>query len=376
MGCATSAPGNTCRRPRLHLVVDEHGLIVNATRAALLLVGYGEQDLLGHFLGLIMSPFVSFLHRSFFLPKYRCTSGIDRYKLELYLAAKSVRRPMVIYVRTVVSAPAPTHSNPPPIPQDSHRGSHLVTISVRPSPQSCVEDFVRPYVSSSTFLLCSFEPIDSSLVVWNLEQPSLRLLLKVNDRDEMHVSTVKSVIIRMWWAAADMATELASFMDQVISDQYYPYLYIYQRISADGDGVECVFIVSTEFTYSMDLFAVLLALKFVSDVHTRFPLTSVGLAYGTTLYGFQHERFVIMGKTITDAGRLSLTASHVALTRAAHEKFRGEYRLITNADPDAHFLQDKIPLDQVCLLMSPGARLFGPDQRASPAALSQVTLVF
>ena len=85
----------------MYLICDEYGIIKKTSDELLSVVEYKSFELDGHFIGVLMSPFMSFLHSSYLLPMYRSMTPEQSERSHQLLSNKTIpNRPLIIYTKS------------------------------------------------------------------------------------------------------------------------------------------------------------------------------------------------------------------------------------------------------------------------------------
>ena len=73
------------------------GYIMDIDDNTLSLLLYEKDNIVNQFIGIIMSPFMNYIHKNILLPKYAQMSDIQKNIAHIFLSALSTRRPLIIY---------------------------------------------------------------------------------------------------------------------------------------------------------------------------------------------------------------------------------------------------------------------------------------
>ena len=86
----------------MYLICDEYGIIKTVGGEFLSVFGYKFTDLCDKFIGIVMSPYLSFLHSTYLLPMYRSMSTEQAEKTShTFLSSMSIQsRPLILYTKT------------------------------------------------------------------------------------------------------------------------------------------------------------------------------------------------------------------------------------------------------------------------------------
>jgi len=76
---------------------DENGIIIDISPKLLEILLYKKKLIIGQFIGVIMSPFMNYLHKNIFLRRYAELSNIQKNIINIMLSGKTKKRPLIIY---------------------------------------------------------------------------------------------------------------------------------------------------------------------------------------------------------------------------------------------------------------------------------------
>jgi hypothetical protein len=82
---------------KCQIVCDTNGIIKEVNNNAIDLLLYEKHILLGQFVGFIMSPFMSHIHKNILLPKYNSANMLQRNIMHIFLSGKTMKRPLIVY---------------------------------------------------------------------------------------------------------------------------------------------------------------------------------------------------------------------------------------------------------------------------------------
>ena len=70
----------------------------------------------------------------------------------------------------------------------------------------------------------------------------------------------------------------------------------------------------------------------VGQTHSKLLTVPDLIVLGNIVYGFMHDKFLILGKTVTEADACANESYQVSLTGAAHHKLCEELQLLTRSE--------------------------------------------
>jgi hypothetical protein len=68
---------------------DHDGVIIDINEETLILLLYEKQNIINNFIGILMSPFMNYLHKNVLLPKYKEINNIQKNIAHIFLSALS-----------------------------------------------------------------------------------------------------------------------------------------------------------------------------------------------------------------------------------------------------------------------------------------------
>jgi Adenylate and Guanylate cyclase catalytic domain len=331
--CSKNAPikpnTNACHAPCI-VLCNMSGHIINMTQEFLNRIHYNKETIRGDFIGVIMSDYISYLHKHFFIPKYHTSSKYELNRLEHKLSNMSYNRPLIIY--------------------DLYKNPLLVNISIRNC--SAIESldqysFVFAELPSTSFFLVSFSFINANISTkpafnygyYCTGCDAAKLYNSISDTFKQ--TTNKIVVICMDFidstrelntnGAFNMAHINMRFYESIINiirKTYYPFVYIHEVV---GDSY--VITLNTDWTYNMPLFCSTLAINFLYDIiHStkEFVDIRVGISYGTVVYGLIGNTLRFFGEPMHMASRLEHSGdkNHILFDESFYTKICSELDML------------------------------------------------
>ena len=79
------------------IICDTNGIIKEVNDNAIDMLLYEKHVLLDQFVGFIMSPFMSYIHKSIMIPKYNSANMLQKNIMHIFLSGKTMKRPLIVY---------------------------------------------------------------------------------------------------------------------------------------------------------------------------------------------------------------------------------------------------------------------------------------
>jgi hypothetical protein len=258
---------------------DINGFIINVSNDVLSTLLYERNMLVGQFIGIIMSPFMSYIHSTILLPKYKTASKFERNIMHIFLNGKTIKRPLIIY--TIMKKPL------------------YVTLSVTVHKNSEQNTFfklefkvVDDFCDSSVFLtsqlssklFARFRQTKNPLIMANVEFTNNAKY--ITDHSEM-----KDI---------DICLNFQQDVIRIIKQHFYPYIYIYETSNRG-----CVIVSNLCCTYNMPRFCaslIICLLYNIQSVTDKYATLRVGLTYEKGYIGSTaNDQIRIFGRVYDNA---------------------------------------------------------------------------
>jgi hypothetical protein len=265
--------------PYYGITCDINGFITDVSDDVLYTLLYERDMLIGQFIGIIMSPFMSFVHSAILLPKYKTASKFERHIMHIFLNGKTVKRPLIIY--NIMKKPM------------------YVTLSVTVHKNSdnattfrLVFDIVNDFADSSVYLTSALSPklfsrfrqTKNAIVIANIE--FINASKYITDHSEL-----KNI---------DVCLNFQQDVIQIIKQNFYPYIYVYENSNRG-----CVIVSNLCCTYNMPRFCTSLMLCFLHNLQKQvggYASLRVGLTYEKAYIGATpNNQICIFGKVYDSA---------------------------------------------------------------------------
>lgn len=281
------------------IICDNQGYIKSCTKPLLNKMRFHAKTLEGQFIGILMSDFMSMLHRHFFISAFHASKGVDRNKLENKMRALHSKRSLIIY--------------------DIDKTAHIVHVSIE-------------YKSPDFHTLFEFFPESEDLFYSDiLHKPCSSFKLNSSDAIIIKTDFVKSTDLLNTHGALsliDTSTRFYGKIQDLIRTKYYPYVYLHEVV---GDSF--VLVMNTDWTYNFQKLCATLAINFVFDLvqQTRdFIEIRTGIGYGQLHYGKIGQSLTFFGYPMNIAARLEnkCNINEINACQTFHKKLVSELELI------------------------------------------------
>lgn len=229
------------------------GIICSVSDSALAITEYDRNVLVGKFIGILMSPFMSYLHRHILLPRYKDATPFQRNMMHLFLRGKSYRRPLIIYTL--------------------RRTPIYVEISVSPTsaePAAAAGEvlFMLSFVVKNDFR-------DSNVYMMS----SLETKLFPHFRETKNDVVIANIGISIDTKSdAENVATFCRYHDaivEVIKRNFYPYIYIYEMTNFG-----CVLVSNLCCSYNMPRYCASLMVCCLNNIWNETLSTDVKLNSG------------------------------------------------------------------------------------------------
>ena len=244
--------------PKYEIICNLNGYITEVSNDACSELLYEKEMLVGQFIGIIMSPFMSYLHSAILLPKYKNASKFQRNLMHIVLNGKTTKRPLLIY--NCVEQPIFVNLSVS-VFNDLGGNTFFKLLFTTVCDFKNMSVYLTTYLSPKLFT--RFRQTTNSIIFANIE------FSYSEPNDEM-----KQIEIHQ------------NFIDDVIGlikHSFYPYLYIYET-SNNG----CVIVSNLCCTYNMPRYCASLIVCFLRNLHfttAKYVSMKIGVSYDKARIG-------------------------------------------------------------------------------------------
>jgi len=272
---------NICKKNKVYpthylIKCNYNGYIIDINEATLILLLYEKHNIINKFIGILMSPFMNYLHKNILLPNYLKMNNIEKNIIHLFLDGLSNKRPLIIY--NILNEPI------------------YILLSVK-------------------FTKTDFDIIFT--VINDIDNANIytKYINSNNNSSDFKLTKKKLVIIAIDFINStslllnegvlnyiDINKNFHNDIIYIIKKYYYPYIYIYEII---GDAF--IIILNAEWNFNITRYTTSLALSFISELiklTTKYINIRCGITYDNIYYGYIDHNLRLFGKSIIIATRL------------------------------------------------------------------------
>jgi hypothetical protein len=277
---------------------DYNGIIKEVDNILRIRLRYEIGELNGQFIGIIMNPFMSFLHKHILLPKYHKMTLEQKEISNIFLAGKNIgSRPLIIYTKTNDII----HVNINIVCYDSIFHMKLEYIETF-NPNMIYTSVLKP-------------PITSIFTESNIDM----MIIAIDIKDSTHALIKKGSI-----QGIELHLKFHKHIVELIQKRFYPYLYIHEIM---GDGF--ILILNIEWAHNFPRFCASMAYSFLSHLYqltNDFIEFRAGVSYGKLYYGYLDEHLRFFGEPINRAARYESICpiGHVCTEKLVYDKLIDE----------------------------------------------------
>lgn len=258
--------------PRFFITCDEKGIIQDIHTELLMILEYSRDELIGKFIGILMNPFMSFLHRFILLPMYAKMTPEEREASNYILESKLSMRPLIIYTKT--------------------KSPIYITISITYTISYFIVYILITKQTDNRYIYTSDinPPYKTAFVQSNLDMVIIGLDMKNSTEYLMDNGVDKTMALH---------NVFHTTMVELIRAEYYPYMYIHEIM---GDGF--IIVLNLEWSYHFPRFCASMAYAFIVKLYQRTKLTfRTGISYGKLHYGYIDNHLRFFGEYMNRASR-------------------------------------------------------------------------
>lgn len=322
MGACTSK-----YKPLYTILCDKDGIIINATVPLLEKLNYRFDTLNGKFIGILMSDFMSMLHKKYFINMWNISKGVEKNRLENKLKALHHKRSLLIY--------------------DINGNAHTVSVSIQYSIP--FGNFYKPVEATNSFIITFDFLKESSDLFYTgiLKENSVHFKLNKTDTVIIYMDFIKSTELLHDKGVVNLIDISIRFYKEIIElirTKYYPFVYLHEIV---GDSF--VLALNTDWIYNTDKFCATLAVNFMVDLiqKTReFIKIRTGIGYGKIHYGTIGSSFSFFGFPMNIAARLEnkCNENQINVSDMFYNKLIGEFDTLLLSDMKCVFSKNTADL--------------------------------
>ena len=258
------------------IICDLNGFIKSVSYDALYILSYEQDMLIDKFIGTIMSPFMSYIHSTVLLPKYKSASKFERNLMHMFLNGKTTKRPLIIY--TITKQPLYVSISVSVIADENNNTLFRLKFDV-------IDDFANSTVYLSGALnpqlFAKFHQTKNNLIFANIEYNNSSIDYTEPNEVSLYIRFQDDII-------------------GIIKRDFYPYIYVYEMTNHG-----CVVVSNLCVTYNMPRFCASLMLCFLKNMYTTmsaYAILKVGISYDKAYIGaISNDQIRLFGRAYDDA---------------------------------------------------------------------------
>lgn len=261
---------------------NSSGKMIKISNELINILKYTPNELDGKFIGILMSPFISYLYKRYFIPKYENCKYKYKKKIMITDILSKNKRPLIIYDKN--NKPIYVY-----LYIDVNNFINTLDIVIHIIFEFVKEPLNNQIYTSETMLLNKtddFKVSKNKIVIVSIDFKDSTKLLVSN-------GTVKMI---------NIYKKFHNDVILLIKSKYYPYIYIHEII---GD---CFIIVSNiNWSYDVINFCASIIISFIFNLYNitkKYINIRIGISYGHLYCGYIDHNFRLFGIPINLASRL------------------------------------------------------------------------
>jgi len=274
------------------ITCDKNGNIMNVTQALLDKLNYSSLE--GHFIGILMSDFMSMLHKKFFMYTFNESSGLENVH---------AKRSLIIYDIDKVA-----HNVMASFEHFDHNEESRFNITF---------EFINKEISYPV-------PKNANTVFkLNLKKCVLIIIDFIKYTELLHDKGAIEMI--------KISKRFHDLINELIITKYYPMIYLHEV----GDSF--VLVLNTDWTYNSEKFCASLAINFIYDLVQQsrdFVKIRTGVSYGNLHYGMFGSSFKLIGLPLNMATLLlnKCNENQINVSNLFYKKLASELKMLNKKD--------------------------------------------
>ena len=249
---------------------DENGIIIDISPKLLEILLYKKKLIIGQFIGVIMSPFMNYLHKNIFLRRYAELSNIQKNIINIMLSGKTKKRPLIIY--NAIGEPIYINLS---VKYKFNKKIFKASFDI-------IKDNIENIFYSNTIF-------NNKLITNDFKKSENRFVIITIFLKSKKNIPISSHILNMIYINKKFYNDLIN----IIQKYYYPYIYIHD-IFDDSFRI----ILNADWTYNILSYVASLTLSFIINlvtVVTEYVNINIGITYDNIYYGSIDNKIKIFG---------------------------------------------------------------------------------
>jgi hypothetical protein len=268
------------KRKKYCIMCNVDGYITDVDDDTLSIILYEKENIVGKFVGVLMSPFMEKLHKHILLPKYKKMNQLQKNIVHIFLSGISIKRPLIIYT---------VNQTPIYITLYIHYTLNMFRL----------EFIVEPDLDNSNIYTHNIHIKND----YQFKESKNRLVIISLDFVNSTENLIKDGTLKFIETTQRFHTDII----HIIKTYYYPYIYIHEIV---GDSF--IIVLNADWTYNINKYTASLAFSFLEQLfkHTEsYIKIRCGVVFDKIYYGNIDHNLRFFGETINKAARLESICS-------------------------------------------------------------------
>lgn len=271
---------DTLNLKKFQILCDKDGIILHVDDNILKLLTYDLDEIIGKFIGIIMTPFLSYIHSHIILPKYTKLNLVEKKVVDVFISGLKIKRPMIIF--------------------DSKSSPVYVNL------------FVQVFSSLSTYKFqLNFEPIkkiDNSLIYTHELYIKYKTTKFVTTKNKIVIVSIdfrnstEYLVKNGTVNTIELYKKFHCDVLKLLKNNYYPYIYIHEII---GDCF--VIVCNIDWAITIPKFCASIIMSFLTELYKvsyKYIGIRVGISYDKIYWGYIDNNLRLFGIPMNISARL------------------------------------------------------------------------
>lgn len=269
---------NSLNSKMFQILCDEDGYILYVADNLLKLLSYDLDEIIGKFIGILMTPFLSYIHSNIILPKYKKLNLIEKKEVDVFISGLKIKRPIIIF--------------------DSKSCPIYVNLSV------------KMFFSVNKFQV-NFElikKINNSLIYTHELYIEHKTTEFVKTKNKIVIASIdfrnstEYLIKNGTINTIELYKKFHYDIVKLLKKNYYPYIYIHEIV---GDCF--VIVCNIEWALIIEKFCASLVMSFLIELYkvsSKYIEFRVGVSYDNIYWGYIDNNLRLFGVPMNFSARL------------------------------------------------------------------------
>ena len=281
----------------MYFLCTQKGVILDSNEQVERELLYSKADIRDKFIGMLMSPFISYLHKKVFLKRLKSSTGLEHSRILFKLKDLTNKRPFIVYdlhglpVYVSVHIALHTAAEISALYKELHIKSDYDFSSLKKDEKFVMLQINKILSKKSVAKLETIMKVNTAMTSKSdmlymmsksvTEEMSHTFRLTTNSVVVICIDIMDSTQMLMEKGPHHMASISAQFYKDVIDtikNQFYPFIYIYEIV---GDSF--MFIVNADWTYNISPFCATISVYFIKNLINQvrdYISIRAGFSYG------------------------------------------------------------------------------------------------